>query len=129
MLVIFIMKVDYIKKIETYAETHAEITMGEVFNFKWDVAYNELNYYGRGEEVKRMSGYEFEVEQIGVDHMQRFLFFKKGKLVKEVLYEFRVFEFPSEILKFEPDTVFVAHWKDVVNNGATYKHLVLTRKE
>ena len=121
---------DYIAQIERYAEDHPELTFGEILDFDWDIAYNDLNYYGRGEVTKELSGYEFEIDPIGVDHLRRFLFFKEGKLVKDIRYEYGVFQFPDTTLEFYPDTVFAVEWFDyVADSGRIYPHLIFSIKE
>lgn len=121
---------DYVDEIEQYAREHQELTFGEVLDFTWDEAYNELNYYGRGKEIKDLTGYDFDVEPVGVDHMRRLLFFSEGKLVKEIVYEYGIFIFPQEVIAFYPDSVFSVYWDNyLASDGNTYEHLVLNLVE
>ena len=121
---------DYIDKIESYSQGRTELTFGEALNFEWDIAYNDQKPYQKAEDIKEISGYNFQVDRIGTDQLYRFLFFNEGKLVTEIRYEFGIFEFYNEVIEFYPDTVFSIEWYNYIGrDGNTYPHLRLTSKE
>lgn len=109
---------NYQYNIEEYAKEHGEITFGEILDFTWDVAYNDLHSYDNGKVIKEISGYEFDVEPIGTEEIRRFLFFENGKLVREIKYNWLEFVFPEDVLAFYPDTVFVVEWEPAPNGAS-----------
>ena len=93
-------------KLKWYIQTHSQVALGEVLTFEWDEAYVDRRPYGTGESVRRLTGYEFEVEELNDESWNRLLFFKDGQLVKELIYSWFEWKFPVELLGFTPQTVF-----------------------
>lgn len=63
---------EYMKKLENYAQSNNEFTFLSVFTeFGWDECYNDIDYYGRGEEIAEKTGYIFELDST-VDHLHGF---------------------------------------------------------
>ena len=93
-------------RLEEYIQTHSQVALGEVLTFEWDEAYVDRRPYGTGESVRRLTGYEFEVEELNDESWNRLLFFKDGQLVKELIYSWFEWKFPVELLGFTPQTVF-----------------------
>ena len=93
-------------RLEEYIQTHSQVALGEVLTFEWDEAYVDRRPYGTGESVRRLTGYEFEVEELNDESWNRLLFFKDGQLVSEIVYDSTCWGFPEEMDGFTADTVF-----------------------
>ena len=93
-------------RLEEYVQQHSRVKPGRVLTFEWEEAYLDRMPYGTGESVRRLTGYEFEVEELNDESWNRLLFFKDGQLVKELIYSWFEWKFPVELLGFTPQTVF-----------------------
>lgn len=114
--------VDYQHKLYDFTQKNSVFTFREIVESEWDVAYNDIEIYGYAEKVKSDIGEDFSIDNIPADHLHRFLFFKNGKLVKAVFYEYMVFQFPDDEFKFYPNTEFYAEWYNISNNGEIYQN-------
>lgn len=110
-----------LERMVEYASDRTSIKFGDYFTFDWDVAYHETVAYGRGEEIKELSGYDFEVEVLPDEIWRRFFFFNKGRLVREMVYFSNLeYDFSDDIEVFYPDTIFDIRRVEVEKDGVKY---------
>lgn len=113
----------YESRLIHYAETHSSFTFGEVFDFSWDVAYNDSQTYQRGEWLKEKYGLDFTVDTLDDELRHRFLFFSDGEMVLELRYNHSYFGFPHECEVILPGTVFEVEWEERQVGSALYRDL------
>lgn len=114
-----------IQKIHWYGKTHDTISLGEVIDFDWDVAYLDGSHYGAGEHLKEKYNLEFSIKYKEREDIKLLLFFQNNELVKVFTLDLDICFPPLYFDRFYPDTVFNAEWyepdldaRDVLPDGS-----------
>lgn len=103
---------DPANQIYEYAKTHDVFCFSDVLDFKWDVAYNDIQTYGTGKYIQEKYHVDIELqERFESEHLRRLFFFLEGEMVKVVEYDwiYKV-HIPTEIEVIFPNTMFSAAW-------------------
>ncbi len=117
-------KTTTVDRMVNYALRQSQFKFSEFFTFDWDVAYLDTQAYGYGGSIKELSGYEFNVGELGEAPAKRFLFFKNGRLVREIRYTETIgYSFPKDIVVIYPDTVFDVVWATGEINGLERRYI------
>lgn len=98
-------------EIVDYAETHSIFSLSDVYDFEWEVVYNDRSTAGSGERVKKEYGLNFYVRSTSDDMERRLFFINDGRMVKAYTYNALSLVINSDEHIY-PDTLFHAIWNE-----------------
>jgi len=96
-----------------YCKNQEELSLSEITDFSWDVAYVDRQYYGSGEKLKESYNIEGKFQLLETDFSSRVAFCKDGRLVYDLVLNNFYFEFESSIEIIDRDSVFTINWSSV----------------
>ena len=102
----------FIDHILDYCENNQTFKFSLITEFDWDIAYVDRQAYGKGEDLKKKYGLDYDFEILETDYWYRIVFCNDRSVVRETIFSTVSILLHDSVEVINPDSVFNIEWKD-----------------